>query len=165
MAVGLQTEVFLDRSEGPHVGYPHINYEDQIELMLKDLEPYKGRISNVLSDATGQGDGPSELLGNSWLPVGPDTKFKFTMQSKNDLYVNFEQVLFKDEGDPLRFSYPADHPLADKFEEQMVKLVREYHGDGESRLGNSLKPMPATFSVNDVQCIPSGETERYTPRV
>lgn len=31
----------------------------------------------------------------------------------------------------LRFSYPADHPLAAEFEEQMVALVREYKRDGE----------------------------------
>ncbi|MFN0019075.1 MAG: hypothetical protein ACKVP0_12495 [Pirellulaceae bacterium] len=34
-------------------------------------------------------------------------------------------------GDPLRFSYPADHPFAAEFEERMTALVREYKGDGE----------------------------------
>jgi len=111
--------------------YPHVRYEDQIQMLLKDLEPFREKIAGVRSDATGQGDGPSELLENTWLPCGPDTKFKFTTQSKNDLYVNFEQSLFADEGDKTRFSYPADHPLAEKFEGQMLSLVREYIGDGE----------------------------------
>jgi hypothetical protein len=34
-------------------------------------------------------------------------------------------------GDPLAFTYPADHSLASEFEEQMTKLVREYKGNGE----------------------------------
>jgi hypothetical protein len=31
----------------------------------------------------------------------------------------------------MRFSYPADHPLAAEFEEQMARLIGEYKGDGE----------------------------------
>jgi hypothetical protein len=29
------------------------------------------------------------------------------------------------------FAYPADHPLASQFEEQTMRLVREYKGDEE----------------------------------
>lgn len=65
------------------------------------------------------------------LPMGSDSFYQLTLQSKNALYLNFEAALFRDEGDPLRFSYPADHPLASEFEEQMGALVREYKGDGE----------------------------------
>jgi hypothetical protein len=111
--------------------YPHVNYEDQIAMMMKDLAPYRGKIEDVLSDATGQGDGPTEMLFRTWLPVGDSTKFKFTMQSKNDLYVNFEECLFRDQGTERRFSYPSTHRLAPKFEEQMNQLEREYKGDGE----------------------------------
>jgi hypothetical protein len=39
--------------------------------------------------------------------------------------VTFELTLFKEQGDPLRFSYPADHPLASEYEEQMEALIRE----------------------------------------
>ena len=42
-----------------------------------------------------------------------------------------EQAIYRDEGDSLRFSYPADHPLAAEFDERMVRLVREYKGDGK----------------------------------
>lgn len=35
------------------------------------------------------------------------------------------------ESDTTRFSYPADHPRAVEFEEQMFKRVWEYMGDGE----------------------------------
>jgi len=63
--------------------------------------------------------------------MGEESFFVFTLQGKNDLYVNFEQTLFKDPGDPLRFSYPADHPLTAEFEEEMVAMEREYKGDGE----------------------------------
>ncbi len=41
------------------------------------------------------------------------------------MYVNFETVLFKDSADTMRFTYSADHPLADEFEEQMVAPIRE----------------------------------------
>jgi hypothetical protein len=51
------------------------------------------------------------------LSVRADSHVKFTLQSKNDLYVNFENALFRDAGDPMRFSYPADHPLTAEFEE------------------------------------------------
>ena len=47
------------------------------------------------------------------------------------MYTKWEQAIFKDPGDSMRFSYPADHPLAPAFEEQTTKLVREYKGDGE----------------------------------
>ncbi len=63
--------------------------------------------------------------------MGEESFFQFTLQSKITLYMNFEAALFRDAGDPLRFSYPADHPLAAQFEEQMVALVREYKGQGE----------------------------------
>jgi hypothetical protein len=71
------------------------------------------------------------LAAHSGLPVGQASHVKSTLQSKNDLYVNFEQAIYRDEGDSLRFSYPSDHPLAAEFEEQMVRLLREYKGDGE----------------------------------
>jgi hypothetical protein len=71
------------------------------------------------------------LIGFRGLPVGESSYIKFTLQSNNDLYVNFEQAIYRDEEDSLRFSYPADHPLAAEFEEQMVRLLREYKGDGE----------------------------------
>lgn len=63
--------------------------------------------------------------------MGEQSHVKFSLQSKNDLYVNFEQAIFKDSGDLFRFSYPADHPHAAEFEEQMTRLLREYKGDGE----------------------------------
>jgi hypothetical protein len=56
---------------------------------------------------------------------------KFTLQSKNDRYVNFEQAIYRDEGDIMRFSYPAGHSLAAEFEAQMIRLLHEYKGDGE----------------------------------
>ena len=43
----------------------------------------------------------------------------------------FENTLFKDEGDPFRLSYPADHALTALFEDQMTALVREYLREGE----------------------------------
>lgn len=123
--------------------YPHLPYEQQIELMLADLKIQRGavgkpqwtyfeRIVAVKGDSTGQGDMPMEFLQmHSGLPVGQESHVKFTLQSKNDMYVAFEQAIFRDDGDPLRFSYPADHQLAAEFEEQTVKLLREYKGDGE----------------------------------
>lgn len=75
---------------------------------------------------------PMEFLQtHSELPVGSDSGVKFTLQSKNDLYVNFENSIFRDSGDTMRFTYPADHLLAPEFEDQMTRLLREYKGDGE----------------------------------
>lgn len=131
--------------------YPHVPYLEQVELMQADLAKkrtgkrivdgeeeeyewtYLERIVAVYGDATGgTGDAPNEMLReHSGLPVGDESLFKFTLQSKNDLYLHFESALFKDEGDEYRFTFPADHPLAGEFEEQMTRLVREYKGDGE----------------------------------
>ena len=52
-------------------------------------------------------------------PIGQESFFVFSKQGKNDLYVGFETSLFKESTDTMRFSYPADHPLAPEFEEQM----------------------------------------------
>ncbi len=60
--------------------------------------------------------------------MGAGSHFVFTTQSKNALYLHFEELLFKD---TPGFSYPADHPLAAEFEEQMTKLIRQYLRDGE----------------------------------
>ena len=70
------------------------------------------------------------LQSNTNLPVGPASHVKFTLQAKNEHYTNFDNVLFKDAGDPLRFSYP-NHPLAGEFEDQMTALIRGYKGNGE----------------------------------
>lgn len=42
-----------------------------------------------------------------------------------------DDVKRSDELDAMRFSYPADHPLTAEFEEQMIRVLREYKGDGE----------------------------------
>lgn len=128
-----ETIVALATRENDIVGwwrYPHIDFEEQIEMMLKDLESFRGKVVSVRSDATSE-QMATERLSRTWLPCGPDTKFKFTLQSKSELYANFEQALFKDSEDSLRLTYPPDHKLTHKFEEQMLNLVREYKGDGE----------------------------------
>lgn len=71
------------------------------------------------------------LQAHSGLPIGAESLVKFTLQSKHEMYSKFEDALFRDAGDSMRFSYPADHPLAAEFEEQATKLIREYKGDGE----------------------------------
>jgi hypothetical protein len=88
----------------------------------------------VAGDSTGMGDFPMEFLqSHSGLPVGQESLVKFTLQSKHEMYSKWEAALFRDAGDPMRFSYPADHPLTAAFEEQTTRLVREYKGDGEYR--------------------------------
>ncbi len=71
------------------------------------------------------------LQSNTSLPVGSESRVRFTLQSRNDLYTNFDKCLFRDPGDPLRFNYPADHPLAGKFDDDMTALIHEYKGEGE----------------------------------
>jgi hypothetical protein len=63
--------------------------------------------------------------------VGDDSFFKFTLQGKNELYLGFEQAIFKDAGADGRFSYPAEQPLAAKFEEETTAMLRENKGEGE----------------------------------
>lgn len=114
--------------------YPHVRYEDQIQMIMADLERdgFKEKIYGVRGDSTGQGDMPMEFMEmHCPIPIDEESKVKFTTQSKHAMYTNFEQAIFRDEGDSMRFSYPADHPLAAEFEEQMVALEREYIGDGE----------------------------------
>jgi hypothetical protein len=114
--------------------YPHGLYQDQIELMRADLTGagyLDGRILGVRADDTGVG-GPTEMLMNAgFLSMGTDAFFKFTVQSKDQLYTNFQEALFREPGTLDRFSYPADHPLTAEFEEQMILLVKEFKGDGE----------------------------------
>jgi hypothetical protein len=113
--------------------YPHVPYQQQVEMMVADLKAkgYLGKILGVRADDTGMG-GPTEILQTgSGLPVGEDSFFKFTLQGKNELYLGFEEVIFKDLGAEGRFSYPADHALASEFEEQTAALLRDYKGEGE----------------------------------
>ena len=53
------------------------------------------------------------------------------MQSKNEMFTTLDAALFKEIGDPLRFSYPTDHPVAGELEEQMTDLIRGYFGQDE----------------------------------
>lgn len=127
--------------------YPKTRYEEQIELLIADLKhqrtrknlhgvdetfDYFSRIVGVRGDSTGLGDFPMEFLQqHSGLPVGNQSLVKFTLQSKHEMYTKWEEALFREPGDPMRFSYPKNHPLVTAFEEQSIKLVREYKGDGE----------------------------------
>lgn len=114
--------------------YPHARYEEQIELLMRDLKRMGvvGRIQAVKGDATGLGDFPMEYLEtHTPLPVDEESKVKFTLQSKNDLYTNFQEALYRDPADEMAFSYPTNHALTAEFEDQIVRLVREYKGDGE----------------------------------
>lgn len=67
----------------------------------------------------------------SSLPMNNEIFVQFNSQSKNQTYSLFDAALYRDEGDPLRFSYTADHPLTVEFEEQMTELLRDYSGHGE----------------------------------
>src|SRR5687768_7651974 len=101
--------------------------------MVTDVKAkgYFDKILCVRADDTGPG-GPTKILQmNSGLPVAEDSFFKFTLQGKNELYLCFEQAIFKDTDAEGRFSYPADHPLASEFEEQTTAIIREYKGEGE----------------------------------
>lgn len=130
--------------------YPKTRYEEQIKLLIADLKrprkwkkivdgkvveeeiEYFSRIVGVAGDATDMGDFPMEFLqSHSGLPVGQESLVKFTLQSKHEMYSKWEAALFRDAGDPMRFSCPADHPLTATFEEQTTRLLREYKGDGE----------------------------------
>lgn len=133
--------------------YPRERYERQIEMLLTDLKmprkclrlvrddqgneklveeefTYFDRIVTVRGDSTGIGDFPMEYLQeHSGLPVGEDSLVKFTLESKNEMYTTLEAACFRDEGDPQRFSYWMDDPLAGELEEQTTTLVREYKTD------------------------------------
>lgn len=147
VTIGNYENDVIDWLKVPHVTYPEqvTMIRDWLKVTRKETvrKPdgsteereyrYVDRILGVRGDATGgAGDAPNEILQlESGLSMGKDSFFMFTTQGKNELYVNFEQALFKDPDDTLRFSYPADHPLTAEFEEQMVALLREYKGDGE----------------------------------
>lgn len=78
------------------------------------------------------GDFPMEYLrDHSGLPMDDESQVQFTIHSKNDMFVLLDAALFREAGNPQRFSYEADHPLAEELEEQMTTLIREYVGEGE----------------------------------
>lgn len=68
---------------------------------------------------------------NASLRIGTESLVTFTLRSNNEINTNFGNALFRDPGDPLRFSYSADQPLAAEFEGQMTALIRGYEGDRE----------------------------------
>jgi hypothetical protein len=114
--------------------YPHARYEEQIELLVLDLKRMGviNRIQAVKGDATGLGDFPMEYLSNHTpLPVDDESKVKFTLQSKSEMYTLWQEALFRDPEDEMAFTYPAEHPLTAEFEEQTVRLIREYKGEAE----------------------------------
>jgi hypothetical protein len=113
---------------------PHMRYEKQIEDVVGWLtrNDYYQKVYAVRGDSTGQGDMPMEFLqDHTRLPVEEESHIKFSMQSKNIMFTGFQEALEREEGDPQRFSYPADHALTAEFEEQMLGLLKEYIGDGE----------------------------------
>ncbi|MCA9008494.1 MAG: hypothetical protein KDB01_02050 [Planctomycetaceae bacterium] len=126
---------------------PNVPYAEQIQLLNDWLRTprvevaedgteieytYEERILAAKGDSTGEGDMPMEILAtDTRLPIDSSSHVKFSMQSKDKMYRIVEVAIYKDEGDPLRFSYPADYPLASEFEEQFCALVREYKGEGE----------------------------------
>ena len=78
------------------------------------------------------GDFPMEFMRDrSGLPMGEDSSVQFTMQSKNEMFTTLDAALFREIGDPLRFSYPTDLPLAGELKEQMTALILEYVSQGE----------------------------------
>jgi len=118
--------------------YPKTRYEEQIELLIADLKQSRrrrngngveeefddfSRIAAVRGDSTGLGDFPMEFLqSHSGLPVGNESLVKFTLQSKHEMYTKWEQAICREPGDPMQFSYPADHPLAPTFESRRSNL-------------------------------------------
>lgn len=116
---------------------PHVPYAEQVEIIKEWIHQDRGawkyvdRIQAVRGDSTGgAGDAPMEMLAEkSGLSIGEQSHFVFTKQSKNDLYLHYENLLFTEEG--RKFTYPADHPLTAEYEDQMTQLQREYTGDGE----------------------------------
>lgn len=150
--------------------YPHVRYEEQIEMLLADLKQprhwsiladgqevvqqftYFDRIGTVRGDASGLGDFPMEYLqDHSGLPISEDSRVKFTPESKNEMFTMFEAALFRDPGDPLRFSYPSDHPLAAELEEQMTALLREYKTEREL-LSPHAPETPGAYDDAPVMC-------------
>ena len=97
----------------------------------KEIE-FFSRIATVRGDSTGLGDFSMEYLqDHSGQPVADESFIQFTSQSKNQMYSLLDAALFRESGDPLRFSYPADHALTAEFEVGMTQLLWENSGQGE----------------------------------
>lgn len=128
--------------------YPHVRYEEQMELMLTDLKAprtwlvmrdgeeveeeftFFDRIVTVRGDSSGKGDFPMEYMqDHSGLPIGEESMVQFTVQAKNEMYSELEAAIFRQPGDEKHLSYPSDHPLAAELEEQMTNLRRLYKTD------------------------------------
>lgn len=68
------------------------------------------------------------LQANTSLPLGPLSPVQLSFQSKIELYTDFDNTLFRDSGDQLRFSWPGDYSLAGEFEDQMRALHLRLQG-------------------------------------
>ena len=101
--------------------YPHVGYEQQIEMILADLkrsfvwtkmEDEKEveetftlfeRITTVRGDSTGIGDFPMEFIrDHSGLPMSDESQVQFTMLTNNEMFTTLDAAIFREPGDPLR---------------------------------------------------------------
>ena len=114
---------------------PHMRYEKQIEEVVAWLtkRDYYQRVYGVRGDSTGQGDMPMEFLqDHTRLPVEEESHVKFSMQSKNIMYTGFQEALERDEGDPMRFSYPSTIPSPRSSRSRCSASCRSTSGTGST---------------------------------
>lgn len=62
---------------------------------------------------------------HSGLSIGPQSHVKFTRQSKNSLCTTIEQAIFRNPGDTMHFSCPADYPLDAELEYRITRSGRQ----------------------------------------
>lgn len=97
------------------------DYTDQVEIVKKTLEKYE-KVMKVCIDATGVGD---PVVDNFKRQTRLSTEpVKFSLQNKDTLYKNLIKILRDGE-----LAYPADHKYAQKFETQMLEMIKEYKGE------------------------------------
>lgn len=113
--------------------YAKMKYLDQIDLIEDDLNN-RGYIDNIVAvkiDSTREETAFEAFLEKTEMPISEESGVIFTAKSKNTMYTALDQVLFTDEEDDARLSYPANHIHVEQFEDQMTELQREYKTENE----------------------------------
>jgi hypothetical protein len=122
-----QCEIVKDWIMEPRkIWVPRRDKDGSIKPVLEEFT-YFDRIMAVRGDSTGLGDMPMEtLMDITGMPVDDQSHVVFSESSKHTIYTNWEDALFREEGDEYRYSYPADHELTPEFEYQTSRLLRAY---------------------------------------
>jgi hypothetical protein len=114
-------------------------YPQQVRLIREALLAWKEKnrcaFEYLFVDSTGVGDPVKAMLKEAIGDIVIVRGIVFTSKEK-DILARKALKAFAEENLKKRFSYPANHERTEKFENQMVSLVKDYYEDGRIKYGH-----------------------------